>query len=578
MVSIIKQLPKIDWPSWPQWKQLTTVLNPKEKRNLIVLTLLTVIFGVLWVWTSYIESTVPIQDVGGDYSEAIIGEPQYINPLLSGINDADKDISSLVYNGLLRYDTKGVLTPDLAENYEISQDGKTYTFILRKNILWHDGKPFNADDVVFTIMAIQNAEYASPLRTSWQGVIIEKIDDYSVKIVLENPRIQFLDKLTIGIIPKHIWGSINAKNISLADANLKPIGTGAFRYSKFTKDKYGSVVSYTLVNNPQFFRTVPYLKQITFYFYTYPEEALAAYKDGKVMGVSYIEAHNKQSAERSNATVHELHIPKYFSVFFNQTRNKALADKAVRTALTLATNKAQIINDVFKGTALQIDSPVMPWLPPYATSSSDFNFSIDEAKKTLEKAGWKDANNDGVLEKSIGSDKQPTDLALTIISSDFPDLVRTAEILKNQWESIGARITIENYNIDELKQTIIKGRKFDALLFGEVLSQNPDPYIYWHSSQKRDPGLNLAQYDNKEVDKILEQIRVTTDLQDEAKNLLVFHTMVIHDFPAVFLFSPNYLYVVDSDVKGISVNNISSPSGRFVEIENWFINTKRINK
>lgn len=569
---------KFSWPSWPQWKQLPTVLNPRESRNLIGLILLSVGFAIAWLWTGYLERTVAISDVGGEYSEAIVGEPQFINPLLAGVNDADKDIGALVYNGLLRYDAKGTLVPDLAQSYDVSQDGKTYTFFLRKDITWHDGKPFNANDVLFTIMALQNIEYGSPLRASWQGVNIEKIDDFTVKLTLDNPRSQFIDKLTLGIMPKHIWGSINAKNISLADANLKPIGTGPFRYSRFIKDKYGSVVSYTLEANPRFHRDTPYLAQITFYFYTYPEEALAAYKSGKVLGVSYVEAHNKQSAERSHAVVYGLHIPKYFSVFFNQNRNKPLADKAVRTALALATDKSEIVNNVFQNTAIPIDSPIMPWLFPSGTSTQAYAFSVSDAKNALEKAGWKDKNNDGIMEKTIGSDKQPTDLAFSIITSDFPDLVRTAEVLKTQWERIGAQVDIESYNIDELKQSIIKGRKYDALLFGEVLSENPDPYIYWHSSQKRDPGLNLAQYDNKDADKALEQIRITTNAQEKQKQLEIFQNAVTQDIPAVFLFSPDYLYAVHTNVKGITIQNINAPSWRFTEIEKWYMNTKRISK
>ncbi len=535
-------------------------------------------FFAAWLWTGYLARTYAVPDSGGEYSEALVGEPQFINPLLAGINDADKDIGALIYNGLLRYNAQGKLVPDLAERYDVSPDGKTYTFYLRKGIAWHDGKPFNADDVVFTFMALENPDYTSPLRASLQGMNIEKQDDFTVKIVLANPRPQFPDKLTLGIMPKHIWETINPKNISFADANMKPVGTGPFRFSKYTKDKYGSIISYVVEANPGFYRGAPHIERLTFFFYTYPEEALQAYKNRKTLGISYIEARNKESAEFSSARVYALRIPKYFSVFFNQNQSKVLADPAVRKALAHATNKEEIVTVVFQNMATAIQSPILSWLIGYDPNVKTEKFSEDDAKSALRDAGWKDKDNDGILEKVIGQDKEPTDLALTLTTSDFPDLARTGELLKKQWERIGAKVTVENYNIDELKQNVIKPRKYDALLFGEVLSQNPDPYIYWHASQKKDPGLNLALYDNKDADKALELIRSASSTDEEIVGLVTFQNIIARDIPAIFLFSPDYLYAVHTSVKGITAQNVSAPSGRFIDIEKWYMKTKRIGK
>lgn len=557
---------------------MPSVLNPKERLRIIALTIATIVFAMAWLWTGYLDRTNAVPDVAGEYTEALVGEPQFINPLLAGVNDADRDIAALVYSGLLRYDTRGALVPDLADRYEISGDGKEYLFFLKNNVIWHDGKPFDADDVLFTFGALTDPDYGSPLRASWQGVTVEKKDAWTVRITLENSRAQFLDKLTIGILPRHIWGAINPKNVGLADANMKPIGTGPFRFAKYVKDKYGGITSYTLDANPQFYRGMPYIGHVTFYFFSYPEEALAAYKNGSVLGVSYIDAHNKQSAERSNAHVYEINIPKYFSVFFNQSKNKALADLQVRTALTLATDKNTLVTTIFQNTAIPIDSPILPWLIGYNGSAKTYPYSVEEAKNLLEKAGWKDKNQNGVREKIIGSDKEPTQLEFTLITSDFPDLVRAGEVLIQQWGSIGAKVNLENYNVDELKQSIIKPRKYDALLFGEVLAQNPDPYIYWHSSQKKELGLNLALYTNKTADNALVAARDAATTQEEERQLALFQDAVAQDVPAIFLFSPKYLYPVHSRVKGIGIENISTPSWRFAEIEKWYLKTKRVSK
>ncbi len=128
------------------------------------------------------KNSIIVPREGGKYTEAIIGQPRFINPLLAPFNDADRDISQLVFSGLMKYDDEGKIIPDLAENYEIKEDGKIYEFSLRKGIKWHDGVDFNANDVIFTIKILQDPEYTSPLRINWQGVKVEKIDDFKVRL------------------------------------------------------------------------------------------------------------------------------------------------------------------------------------------------------------------------------------------------------------------------------------------------------------------------------------------------------------------------------------------------------------
>ena len=240
---------------------------------------------------------------GGDYSEAIIGSPQFINPILISTNDADRDLSALVYSGLTKYDDNGNITPDLAESYEVSADGLAYTFRLRKDIRWHDGEKFTADDVIFTVSAILNSEYGSPLRLNWQGISVEKQDDSAVVFKLSKPHFQFIEKTAIGILPRHIWEAIDPKNINLADANLKPIGTGPFIFSKFTKDKLGNIISYALNANENFYNGKPYLASVSLYFYEDEEKALNAYKNGDIMGLSYVAPKNKNQAEKYSRNI-----------------------------------------------------------------------------------------------------------------------------------------------------------------------------------------------------------------------------------------------------------------------------------
>ena len=355
----------------------------------------------------------------------------------------------------------------------MSPDGKEYTFFLRNDAEWHNGEKVTIDDVLFTFSAILDSDYGSPQRASLQGIKAEKIDDQAIKLILPHPYSQFLERMTIGILPKHVWENINPKNINLAEANVMPIGSGPYRFSKFTKDKYGSIASFSLTAHSRFYGRTPFITAIDFFFYRTTDEALKAYQRKDVMGIGGVSPRQKSELERRSVHIYELNMPKYFAVFFNQTRNKALADKNVRTALTRATDSAAIVREVFGGNATSITSPILPWLAGHNPDVMKYEYNVEAARTILEDAGWKDRNNDGIREKTVGNDKEATPFEITLVTSDLPDLIQTGEMLKTQWEQVGAKVTLETYTIDELKQQVIKQRRNEALLFGEALSIFP---------------------------------------------------------------------------------------------------------
>ncbi len=169
-------------------------------------------------------------------------------------------------------------------------------------------------------------------------------------------------------------------------------------------------------------------------------------------------------------------------------------------------------------------------------------------------------------------------LKFKLITVDQPNLIKTAEEIKKQLEKIGVKIEIEKFPVSQLERDFLKPRKYDILLFGEILGAIPDPLPFWHSSQKIDPGLNLAGYENKKADKLLEELRETFDKEEQKEKLSRFQEILPSDAPAVFLYSPDYLYFVSKEIKGINTKIIVDPSKRFTSIENWFIKTKRIWK
>ena len=561
------------FPSWQQWKKIPSVLNKKERYFILGLSVLVIVSLFTWLISYNLVNTILEPNFGGSFKEGIIGSPQYLNPVLSQSNDADRDVTELIFSGLMKYNSKGQLVPGLAEKYAIGNEGKVYDFFIRKDVKWHDGEPLTIDDVIFTIRTIQNPEYRSPLRINWTGVEIERIDDWTIRFKLKTPYAPFLANTTIGIIPRHIWEKVMPNNFTLAPENLEPIGTGPYKFKKIKKDKEGFVESIELEAFGEYNLNRPYIEKITLYFYPDEEGLIRAYNKGQIDNLNLISAQNKSKIQGIKKTnIYRLNLPRYFTVFFNQSKSKALSDETVRLALNYATDKQEIINEVLDGEAKPVNSPIPSGIWSHTDEIQMYDFALEHANNILEEDGWIDEDEDGIREKD---DEK---LEIELITTELKELQQVANLLQKQWSKIGAQINLKIMNIGEIQQEHIRPRNYQALLFGEVLGLDPDPFSFWHSSQKKDPGLNLALYDNSTVDALLKEARQTLDEETRLENYKEFQQLVVEDAPAVFLYSSYQLYFVDKKIKGIETENIVLPSKRFVDIQDWYIKTQRLKK
>ncbi|MBI2626826.1 MAG: peptide ABC transporter substrate-binding protein [Parcubacteria group bacterium] len=562
-------------------KNLPHVLTKKE-RYLIFLFILLTAAGIIAIpISSYYHYTKAAPDFGGTYKEGILGEPRFINPVLEA-SDADRDLTALLYSGLMKNDGKGNLIPDLASHYELSNDGLSYTFFLKKNVKWHDGKPFTADDVIFTIFTIQNADFNSAQRINWQGVEAEKVDDYIVRFSLKNKYAQFIVNTQIGILPQHVWADIKPMNFARTESNLRPIGTGPYKFVKLKKDSSGKIIEYDLEAYKEYHGGKAYIQKFVTKSYASEEEILDAYKHGEIDGISFVSNRGLKKLQfQSRFTLHQINLPRYFALFLNPNQSKLLSDKNIRIALSYGTEKKAIINDILDGEAITADSPMLPEILKINSDIKKYDFNPEFAKQILDNAGWQ-IGNDGVREKQEkdkkGNVTKTEKLELNLITSNWSELLEVANLVKNQWANIGVKLNIQSAMVNELQQTYIKNRDYQIMLFGEVLTIDPDPFSFWHSSQKKDPGLNLALYDNKDADKLLEEARQTLDPDARKQKYDNFQKIVAEDIPAIFLYSPTYLYPVTKKVQGLDIQLIGIPSDRFSNINKWYIETKRVRR
>lgn len=526
----------------------------------------------------YFKFTIHTPAVFGHIKEGLVGQLRTVNPVLAQEGSPDQAISSVVFDALFEIDGVGGIKPVLARGYEISPDGQTYTIVLKDNVYWHDKTKITTDDIVFTLETIQNPAYQSPQRINWQGVVAEKINDNTVKFELSAPYEPFLQSLTnLRIIPKHVWQNIKPENFSLAEANLKSIGSGPYKFKELKKDKSGNVLIYTLTRSRNYLHGQgPYIKSIDFRFYPDSSsgyDALIKKEINNFAGLTTQEA--DLFRKHTKAGLYEITIPRYFAVFFNQKKSNLLSDSAVRQAIYLATDKERIVKEAMAGFASVLNGPIDNMIFGYSAELPSVSFSIEEAKNALKESGWTDANNDGVLAKKIGKSKNETELKIILTILDINEVKKVADILSENWSAAGIKTEIDVKNLSDIQNQSIKNRDYEAILFGEIYGQNPDLFDFWHINRLVYPGLNLSGYQNPKLNELLEEARKTADLDKKKADLIQIQEILLKDKPALFLYNPYYLYVADANIKGFETKIINNPAERFSQIESWYIKTKR---
>ncbi|MFA5270335.1 MAG: peptide ABC transporter substrate-binding protein [Patescibacteria group bacterium] len=504
---------------------------------------------------------------GGSIIEGVVGRTQVINPLYADSNPADRDVSRLVFSGLVKLGKGREFLPDLAASWEVLDKGKTYLFKLRDNAKWHDGEKVVAGDVAFTIQVIQNENYTGALKSAWQGIEVTAVDQGTVKFSLPNPSTFFLSQATVGIIPAHLFAHLPVTEIGNPDNNQQPIGSGPYR----VLGTIASRDSLNLVANDNYYAERPFIDKVVIYFFDSEKSLLGAMKSGTVTSASFSVLDDVSNLGLPNIKTYIYSLPQYKAVFFNTLGgNVALADKAVRQALAFATDKQKIVAEAANGNATVVDSPILPGFWGHLPDIKKYQLDFVAARDTLNRAGWKDIDQDGIMEKDNNR------LTFTLSYKADPVQQKIADILVANWSAIGVSVTLNPVDGDKLVDEVIRPRNYEALIFGQNLGSDSDPYAYWHSSQVQDPGLALSVIADKDIDNNLETARLSADINKSITYYHKFQTAFADLVPAVLLYQPHFTYLVDAKVRGVtSEMNLSDTSDRFLNIAEWYIKSRR---
>ncbi len=563
-------------------KNIITTFSLTEKVLFYILAGIFVVTGFTLLYNFNEQFLVEIPEGGGSLTEGLIGTPRLINPILA-VSETDKDLTALVYSGLMRATPDAGLIPDLAESHSVSDDGLEYTFTIRNNAVFHDNTPVTADDVIFTVVSAQNPQIKSPKRSNWEGVVIEKISDKQIVFRLSKPYAPFLQNMTLGILPKHVWEKIDANEFALSNANIEPIGSGPYTIGEITRDSIGIPVSYTLESFKKFTLGQPHIATLTFKFAKTQDDLIALYNQGDVEAIHGINPTLAKELENNNVRVEHVPLPRIFGVFFNPDQAMVLSTNPVRKALSIVTPKDAIVENVLSGFGSSIENPIPLHIfnndknqlsNPHEKTEDEL---ISEASKVLTDAGW-EKNSAGIWAFEDTEKKESSILKFSVSTGNIPELADSAKYVVDAWKKLGADVELKTFEAADLNASVIRPRNYDALLFGMVIGRDADFYAFWHSSQRNDPGLNIAKYANVEVDTLLEDIRTATSTNAVSDKFMELNNAIQKDVPAVFLYTPEFVYVLPEKIRGFEIKDIVTSEERFLNIYKWFIYTDKIWK
>ena len=575
-------------PSLTHLENMLKAFSPFERMVLYLFSLLMGVGVFIMMAQINISLTEVVPSYGGQLREGIVGAPRFANPLLA-ISDADRDVVALVYSGLMRATPEDTFIPDLAEQVALSEDGLTYTFILRADAFFQDGEPVTAEDVAFTIAMAQNQDVKSPRRTDWEGVVVHAVDTRVVTITLPHPYAPFMENTTLGILPKHLWQDIQPSEFAFHKLNTNPLGSGPYRLTNTKLDSTGTPQRYTFKASSDYTLGKPFISTIRLNFFPNEDDLFDALSRGDIESTSGV-APDRMSQLPIGTHFVRAPLPRIFAVFLNQNKAPMFADDALRRALSNALDRSAIIEDNLQGYGVAVEGPLLPDMLQKnlvnhyagdATSSSRTTRNSEETDKSmgpslkkeaiklLEESGWK-------LDSSGIRVKKGVRLSFSIATADTPELAGSADSVARIWRELGADVSVKVFSTSDLTNAVIRPRDYQALLFGEVVGRSLDLFAFWHSSQRNDPGLNIALYANVKTDKLLSDARKDASVRNRLDTLRTFAGIIRTENPAIFLYAPEFIYVIPKDVSGIKLGSLTTPSERFLNIREWHLETERV--
>lgn len=485
-----------------------------------------------------------------------LGDASNLIPLLA-TDSTSHDIAALIYNGLVKYDKNLNIVGDLADSWEISPDGLVITFHLKKTVRWHDGRPFTADDVLYTYKTTIDPK----TPTAYAGDFLriknaEALNSHTVRVTYDKPFAPALSSWGVAILPRHL---LAGKDINGSSLSRHPVGTGPYKFKEWAPGQ-----KIVLQSNQDYFEGRPYIDGYILRIIPDMATMFLELRAGSLdrMGLTPL-----QYTRQTENNLFREQFRKYRYLSFSYTylgynlKNSLFADKRVRQAISYAINKEEIIQGILLGLGKPATGPFKPGTWPYNPNVKTFSYDPRRAKELLAEAGWKDTKG-GILEK----DGKP--FVFEIITNQGNEVrAKCAEIIQKRLAEIGITVKIRVLEWAAFVNDFINKRNFDATILGWTIPLDPDLYDVWHSSKTAPEELNFISYKNSEVDLLLEKGRSTFDQKERKECYDRIQEILAEEQPYTFLYVPDALPIINSRFRGIS----PAPLGIGYNFIRWYV-------
>ncbi len=548
----------------------------KYRWQLLILFLTGLVVGILLILEKsggLGEVATPQPAQGGVYTEALIGDLQRLNPLLDDTNSVDRDIDRLIFSGLIKFDSRGISQPDLAEKIGVSQDGILYNITIKPDLTWHDGEDLTTRDILFTIELIRNGKgyISKDVRQLWNSVEVYIFDDVNMQLKLPEAYAPFMDYLAFGVLPQHLFDGMTIDQIAESPLNLQPIGSGPYQFSELIIEEEG-IAGIKLKAFPKYAGDQPYLQDLVFRYYPDAPSAFRAYQEGLVQGISEVPTDMLPEALLDkDLNIYTGRLPRISLVLLNLDEVGApfFQEAEVRRALMMGINRRNIITTLLTGQAIEANSVILPGTWASNDKIPAVNYDPTQAAELLKNAGY-------VISGETETVRKKEDVELSFVFS-YPDddlHQGIAQMIAEDWEAIGVRVELEAVPPDVFVSEKLDPRSYEAALVDLNLSQtpDPDPYPFWDLGQA-ESGQNYSQWNNRLASDSIEQARVTTDLAERTRLYHNFQAVFADELPALPLYYPVYNYGVSNQILGVTMGPLFDTSDRLVTITKWFLTT-----
>jgi peptide/nickel transport system substrate-binding protein len=516
-----------------------------------------------------IASPLPVQ--GGFYSEGLIGTFSRLNPVLAFHNSADRDINRLLYSRMLTFDAQGFPEGELAESWGISQDGLVYNFSLHRNAVWHDGEPLTTADILFTIELLRDPDLPVPddIRNLWTQVDVTALSDFDISFKLPEPFTPFMDYLSFGIVPEHVYEGMSAAEFIDSDRHLAPLGSGPYAFDGFILEQE-DIVGVKLLAFDDYFLERAFIDRVEFYYFAEAQDAADAYADGQIRAISRIPNEILgQALAEPDLSLYSGRLPQVSMVLLNLDNPEVpfFQELAVRQALMMALNRERMVSEFMGGQAIVANGPILAGSWAYLGVDEIGGYAPEQADARLRSAGYSIPAAGG----SIRS-KDDVFLEFTLVHPEGAIYNQVAASIQESWQTLGIAVTLLEVPYEELISDHLDTRAYQAALIDLNYSgqYDPDPYPFWHQTQITG-GQNYSQWDDRVASEYLEQARVILNLDERIRLYRNFQVRFARELPALPLFYPVYSFAVDPEIQGVRVGPLFDTSDRLAGLPGWFL-------